>query len=152
MASSAGRLMGAKGGNSLFNRKIGGKKNLGGRRTVTVMGYVGCPGLKEEYETLRLSPGATEKDVKRAFRRLALQYHPDVCKGDNCGVKFHKINEAYETVMSNLANANQQTYYADNYVEGMMGVNNDSWEEWEEWMGWEGAGTRDYSSHINIYV
>jgi hypothetical protein len=35
------------------------------------------------------------------------------------------------------------------YDDGMMGVNNDSWEDWEEWMGWEGAGTRDYASHIN---
>lgn len=26
------------------------------------------------------------------------------------------------------------------------------WELWEEWMGWEGAGTRDYSSHINPYI
>ena len=36
--------------------------------------------------------------------------------------------------------------------EGMMGINNDSWEDWEEWMGWEGAGIRDYSSHINHAV
>jgi hypothetical protein len=34
-------------------------------------------------------------------------------------------------------------------LEGFMGVGDDSWEDWEEWMGWEGAGTRDYSSHIN---
>ena len=32
---------------------------------------------------------------------------------------------------------------------GFMGVADDSWEDWEEWMGWEGAGTRDYSDHIN---
>lgn len=24
------------------------------------------------------------------------QYHPDVCKGSNCGVQFHRINEAYD--------------------------------------------------------
>lgn len=34
-------------------------------------------------------------------------------------------------------------------LEGFMGVGDDSWEDWEEWMGWEGAGTRDYSAHIN---
>jgi hypothetical protein len=33
-----------------------------------------------------------------------------------------------------------------------MGVGDDSWEDWEEWMGWEGAGTRDYSSHVNIHT
>jgi len=49
---------------------------MGGRRNVTVMASVAFPGMKEQYETLRLSPGASEKDVKRAYRGLALQ----VCK------------------------------------------------------------------------
>ena len=37
----------------------------------------------------------------------------------------------------------------DDYLEGFMGATGDTWEDWEEWMGWEGAGTYDYSSHIN---
>jgi DnaJ-class molecular chaperone len=115
-------------------------------------GFCCFPWMKEEYETLRLSPGATEKDVKGAFRRLALQHHPDVCKGDNCGVQFHKINQAYETVMSSLAQAKQQNGSDDYYIDGMMGINNDSCDEWEDWMGWKGVGTHDYSSHINIYA
>nr|ADE77156.1 unknown [Picea sitchensis] len=151
MAASVRILVGAN-GNSFLERKSGKKKNFGGRRNATVMASVAFPGMKEEYKTLRLSPGAAEKDIKKAYRRLALQYHPDVCKGDNCGVQFQRINQAYETVMSSLAKAKQQSCSADYYVEGMVGVNNDSWDEWEEWMGWEGAGTLDYSSHINIYA
>lgn len=53
-------------------------------------------GLAEQYRTLRIEPGASEKEVKRAFRQLALRYHPDVCRGSNCGVQFHRINEAYD--------------------------------------------------------
>jgi hypothetical protein len=34
-------------------------------------------------------------------------------------------------------------------LEGFMGVGDDSWEDWEEWMGFEGAGTLDFSNHIN---
>jgi len=151
MAAAVGRLMGTR-GNSFLRRKNGEKKNLVGRTNVTVMASVAFPGMKEEYETLRLSTGATEKDVKSAFRRLALQHHPDVCKGDNCGVQFHKINQAYETVMSSLAQAKQQNGSDDYYMDGMMGINNDYCDEWEDWMGWEGAGTLDYSSHINIYA
>jgi len=148
MAAKVGRLVGAN-GNSFLRRKNGEKKSLGGRRNVTVMASVAFPGMKEEYETLRLSPGAAEKDVKKAYRRLALQYHPDVCKGTNCGVQFHKINQAYESVMSSLEKAKQQTCSTDYYVEDLMGADDDSWEEW---MGWEGAGTLDYSSHINVYA
>jgi len=148
MAGKVGRLVGAN-GNSFLRTKNGGKKNLGGRSNVTVMASVAFPGMKEDYETLRLSPGAAEKDVKKAYRRLALQYHPDVCKGNNCGPQFHKINQAYETVMSCLEKAKQQNCPADYYVEGLTEDDDDSWEEW---MGWEGAGTLDYSSHINIYA
>jgi len=138
MAVAVGRLVGTK-GNSFLKSKNREKKNLGRKSNVAVMASVEFPGMKEEYEILRLSPGATEKDVKRAFRRLALQYHPDVCKGDNCGVQFHKINQAYETVMFNLTEAKQQNNSADYHMEDLMGVNNDYWDEWEEWMGWEGA-------------
>ncbi len=33
-----------------------------------------------------------------------------------------------------------------------MGVGDDCWEDWEEWMGWEGAGIRDFSSHVNVHT
>lgn len=36
--------------------------------------------------------------------------------------------------------------------EPMRGMNDPDWDMWEEWMGWEGAGIRDYSSHINPYI
>lgn len=36
--------------------------------------------------------------------------------------------------------------------EPMRGMCDSSWDMWEEWMGWEGAGIRDYSSHINPYI
>ena len=72
MAAAVGRLM----GNSFLRKKSGEQKNLqGGRSNVTVMASVSFPGMKEEYETLKLSPGANEKDVKTAFRRLALQVY-----------------------------------------------------------------------------
>eukprot|EP00253_Pinus_taeda_P005069 PITA_05069 len=151
MAASVKRLGGVK-GISFLEKRSGEKKNLGGRRNVTVMASVVFLRMKEQYETLRLSPRSSEKDVKRVYRRLALQYHPDVCKGDERGVQFHKIYQAYETLMSNLAKAKQQSYSGDYSVEGVMGINNDYWDEWEEWIGWEGAGTLDYSSHINIYA
>ena len=74
MAAAVGRLMAGAQGNSFLRKKSGEQKNLqGGRSNVTVMASVSFPAMKEEYETLKLSPGANEKDVKTAFRRLALQ-------------------------------------------------------------------------------
>ncbi|RZC62137.1 hypothetical protein C5167_023880 [Papaver somniferum] len=114
--------------------------------------------LTDQYKTLRIQPGANETDVRKAFRQLALQYHPDVCKGNNCGVQFHQINEAYDTLMSYLRgemneemDLSQQYKYVDEDDE-MRGMCDSDWDMWEEWMGWEGAGIRDYSSHINPYI
>eukprot|EP00249_Psilotum_nudum_P006737 c20014_g3_i2 orf=324-836(+) len=111
-------------------------------------GYTEFPTpARDHYYTLGVAPGASEEDIKRAYRRLALQYHPDVCKEGRCAALFMQINQAYKIAIS--ARQWEETYPIDIYSEGLMGVNDDSWEDWEEWMGWEGAGTRDYSSHIN---
>ncbi|KAF0902820.1 hypothetical protein E2562_019136 [Oryza meyeriana var. granulata] len=52
--------------------------------------------VEEHYRTLRLPPGATKGEVKKAFRRLALMYHPDVTKESDGGVHFQRINVAYQ--------------------------------------------------------
>lgn len=112
--------------------------------------YVALPGIAgNSYNTLGLDRGASEQEVKKAYRRLALQFHPDVCKGEYCTLKFMQISDAYESLMDLLRRGNGGEVLVDSYPEEMMGVNDDSWEDWEEWMGWEGAGTRDYTSHIN---
>ncbi len=49
------------------------------------------------YETLGVSKGADDKQLKAAFRKLAMQFHPDRNPGDHaCEHKFKEINEAYE--------------------------------------------------------
>ena len=51
------------------------------------------------YETLGVARGADEKELKSAFRKLAMQYHPDKNPGDeNAEHKFKEIGEAYETL------------------------------------------------------
>ncbi|KAH7659861.1 DnaJ domain-containing protein [Dioscorea alata] len=113
--------------------------------------------LMDQYRMLRIQPGASEKEVKQAFRKLALQYHPDVCKGSNCSVQFHRINEAYDVVMSSLRQSEDDQQFSEWSDDGdsddsMRGMYDPNWDLWEEWMGWEGAGIRDYSSHINPYI
>ena len=54
---------------------------------------------KDPYELLGVSKNASADDIKRAFRRKAKQYHPDLQpeeKKTNAEEKFRKINEAYE--------------------------------------------------------
>jgi molecular chaperone DnaJ len=57
------------------------------------------PGENDYYETLGVSRDATLEEIKRAYRRLARQYHPDVNPGDKqAEEKFKAINEAYEVL------------------------------------------------------
>ena len=61
--------------------------------------------FRDYYETLGVSKTATSDDIRKAFRKLARQYHPDVAKDkDKKGAeeKFKQINEAYE-VLSDTA-------------------------------------------------
>ena len=57
--------------------------------------------FKDYYETLGVSKTATEADIKKAFRKLARQHHPDVVKERDkktAEAKFKEINEAYEVL------------------------------------------------------
>ena len=60
--------------------------------------------LKNYYQILNVSQGASAEDIKKAFRRLALQYHPDRNPENvrEAGEKFKEINEAYEVLSLSL--------------------------------------------------
>ncbi|GHU34373.1 hypothetical protein FACS1894166_11730 [Bacilli bacterium] len=71
---------------------------------------------RDYYEILGIPKSATPDEIKRAFRRLAMQYHPDRNKAADAEAKFKEVNEAYEV----LSDTNKRTTY-DQY--GHDGLN-----------------------------
>ncbi len=54
--------------------------------------------FKDYYTTLGIDRDATQDEVKRAYRKLARKFHPDINKGDDAEVRFKEIGEAYEVL------------------------------------------------------
>ncbi len=74
---------------------------------------------RDYYEVLGVSRTATKDEMKKAFRRLARQYHPDVNKNNDATEKFKEINEAYEVLSDDQNRAAYDRY-------GHAGVQNGS--------------------------
>jgi len=75
-------------------------------------------GKKDYYEILGVQKGASQEDIKKAFRKLAHQYHPDKNKGDDA--KFKEVNEAYQTLSDDGKRA-QYDQFGQNFQGGPNG-------------------------------
>jgi len=74
---------------------------------------------KSLYETLEISEGASESEIKKAYRKLARKYHPDVNKDKGAEDKFKEINSAYEI----LSDKEKKAQY-DMHGDAMFGGQN----------------------------
>nr|XP_027220492.1 dnaJ protein homolog 1-like [Penaeus vannamei]XP_027220494.1 dnaJ protein homolog 1-like [Penaeus vannamei]XP_027224314.1 dnaJ protein homolog 1-like [Penaeus vannamei]XP_027234942.1 dnaJ protein homolog 1-like [Penaeus vannamei]XP_027237040.1 dnaJ protein homolog 1-like [Penaeus vannamei] len=67
---------------------------------------------KDYYKILGLSKDASEGDIKRAYRNMALKYHPDKNKSDDAEEKFKLVAEAYEV----LSDKKKRNIYDQLYI------------------------------------
>ena len=75
---------------------------------------------KDYYTILGVSKDASEEDIKKAFRKLAHQYHPDKKGGDEA--KFKEVNEAYSVLSDKQKRAQYDTYGAAGPQAGFNGA------------------------------
>ena len=72
---------------------------------------------KSLYETLEINENAAADEIKKAYRKLARKYHPDVNKDPSAEDKFKEINAAYE-VLSNPEKKQQYDQHGDSMFGG----------------------------------
>lgn len=87
---------------SMYARHVGGRTY--GQQDRRTGSYTSSSSHKDPYKILGLTSAATDEEVKKAYRRLAMKYHPDKVEGmgeevkKNAAAQFREINEAYEQI------------------------------------------------------
>lgn len=107
--------------------------------------------FQDYYQTLGVSRDATPEAIKRAYRKLARKYHPDVNKSKDAEEKFKQVNEAHEV----LKDAEKRKLY------DQLGANWKAGQEFRPPPGWEnvhfefrgtpGAGDFDFGGGFSDF-
>lgn len=84
---------------------------------------------RDYYEVLGVEKNAGADEIKKAYRKLAIKYHPDKTKGDKASEeKFKEASEAYE-VLSDSEKRRKYDQYGHAGLEGTFGGGGFSWED-----------------------
>ncbi len=93
---------------------------------------------KDYYKILGVEKGASQDEIKKAYRKLAHQYHPDKPGGDEA--KFKEVNEAYQ-VLGNAQKRQQYDQFGQTFGQGGApggGFGGFSWEDFARASGGQG--------------
>jgi len=141
------------------------------RKCIVLIGVVAvCLSRETEYyDILGVSPNATQKEIKKAYRKLALQWHPDKNKDDKEKAEemFQKISNAYEVLSDpekrkaydagNKANSgfNNHDFHSGFKFKSAFDMFNDffdgeddPWAEFDKMFEEMGAGSSHFGSHF----
>jgi DnaJ-class molecular chaperone len=105
---------------------------------------------KDYYKTLGVERNASEEDIRKAYRKLAMKYHPDRNPNDKeAEERFKEINEAYQV----LSDTNKRTHY------DQLGSDYSSWQQrgapgdfnWDQYGGFPGGTRVEYGDLDDLF-
>ncbi|KAL2635635.1 hypothetical protein R1flu_007114 [Riccia fluitans] len=95
-------------------------------------GAVVICGRASLYDVLQVEKNASPAQIKTAYRKLALQHHPDVSSRPDSHEKFTQLSNAYEILIDDLARAKYDTDGLES-----LGERTDKGAAWDVWNTWE---------------
>ena len=105
--------------------------------------------IDDPYKVLGVSPDASDEEIKRAYRKLAKQYHPDLNPGDEVAAKkMQQVNAAYDQIKNPEKYRQQQSSgyggYGGSYTQynpfGGFGGYSDYGSSWQDTRSGTGSG------------
>lgn len=114
--------------------------------------YNGIMEYKDYYKILGVERNANESEIKRAYRKLAMKYHPDRNQGDKKAEDtFKEINEAYE-VLSDKEKRSRYDQLGESYTQWQQhgGSGNFNWDEWMSQSARQGRARQGGAQQVNV--
>lgn len=108
---------------------------------------------RDYYEILGVSKDASSTDIKKAYRKLALQWHPDRNKSVEAEKKFKEINEAYEVLSDSKKKQAYDQFGQAAFSQG-FGSQAGGWGQQGPFnvrFSWGGGDTFDFSDPFSIF-
>jgi curved DNA-binding protein len=103
--------------------------------------------FKDYYETFGVPRGATQDEIKRAYRKLARKYHPDVSKDPDADARFKELGEAYTV----LKDPDKRAAYDQMGSRWKDGQDFQPPPGWDDGFQFSGPGSGDSMDHSDFF-
>lgn len=107
--------------------------------------------FQDYYELLGVPRDASNEEIKKAYRKLARKYHPDIYKGDDADDRFKAVNEAYQVLSDEDKRARYDRFGRD-WQQYQTNPNGQQQADFSEWFSQQAQGAGPRTGGYQVYT